>query len=260
MKKNEVFKLGRYERALNCPPPAKYALIKGFKAFTLAEVLITLGIIGVVAALTIPTLVANHRKTVVETRLAKFYSTINQAILMAENDYGDRSTWEEIGQGTNKDENGNILSSKVEDWFNKYLKPYLNYSKAEYDGNLEGKIAVYFTDGSLVMISSSSFLFYPQAKDYEKIEQDGNINRNHDLCGTKYFTFIFNPSSNTAANKYHYKKGVEPYKYNWNGTEDMLWNDNTLGCKKEVSNERAYCTALIQMNGWKIPKNYPLRF
>lgn len=32
------------------------------KAFTLAEVLITLGIIGVVAALTIPTLVNNYRK------------------------------------------------------------------------------------------------------------------------------------------------------------------------------------------------------
>ena len=50
-------------------------------AFTLAEVLITLGIIGVVAALTIPTLMANQRKKVVETRLAKFYSSINQAIV-----------------------------------------------------------------------------------------------------------------------------------------------------------------------------------
>ena len=58
-------------------------------AFTLAEVLITLGIIGVVAALTIPTLMANHRKQVVETSLEKFYSTMNQAIKMAEVDYGD---------------------------------------------------------------------------------------------------------------------------------------------------------------------------
>ena len=41
----------------------------------------------------------------------------------------------------------------------------------------------------------------------------------------------------------------------------MLRNDSALGCKKDaVSNERAYCTALIQMNGWKIPKDYPLRF
>lgn len=32
------------------------------KAFTLAEVLITLGIIGVVAAITLPTLIANYQK------------------------------------------------------------------------------------------------------------------------------------------------------------------------------------------------------
>lgn len=32
------------------------------KAFTLSEVLITLGIIGVVAAITLPTLVANYRE------------------------------------------------------------------------------------------------------------------------------------------------------------------------------------------------------
>lgn len=47
-------------------------------AFTLAEVLITLGIIGVVAALTIPVLTQNYKKRVVETRLQKFYSTINK--------------------------------------------------------------------------------------------------------------------------------------------------------------------------------------
>ena len=48
--------------------------------------------------------------------------------------------------------------------------------------------------------------------------------------------------------------------YGWDGTKEMLLTNNSIGCKKEVSNERAYCTALIQMNGWKIPKDYPLRF
>ena len=38
-------------------------------AFTLAEVLITLGIIGVVAALTLPTLIQNHQKQVYVTQL-----------------------------------------------------------------------------------------------------------------------------------------------------------------------------------------------
>ena len=37
-------------------------------AFTLAEVLVTLGIIGVVAALTIPALIANYRNMVLENQ------------------------------------------------------------------------------------------------------------------------------------------------------------------------------------------------
>ena len=48
-------------------------------AFTLAEVLITLGIIGVVAALTLPTLIQNHQKQVYVTQLKKAYSTLNNA-------------------------------------------------------------------------------------------------------------------------------------------------------------------------------------
>ena len=47
-------------------------------AFNLAEVLITLGIIGVVAAVTLPTLVANYQKTVWVNQLKKTYSTLNE--------------------------------------------------------------------------------------------------------------------------------------------------------------------------------------
>ena len=49
-------------------------------AFTLAEVLITLGIIGVVAALTLPSLIQNHHEQVLENKLKKMYSTISQGI------------------------------------------------------------------------------------------------------------------------------------------------------------------------------------
>ena len=45
------------------------------KGFTLAEVLITLGIIGVVAAITLPTLIQNYQKHVFVTRLQKAIST-----------------------------------------------------------------------------------------------------------------------------------------------------------------------------------------
>lgn len=47
------------------------------KAFTLAEVLITLGIISVVAALTLPTLISNYKKQTYVTGLQKAYSILN---------------------------------------------------------------------------------------------------------------------------------------------------------------------------------------
>ncbi len=51
-------------------------------AFTLAEVLITLGIIGVVAAMTIPTLISNTNGAQFKTAYKKALSTLNQAVLM----------------------------------------------------------------------------------------------------------------------------------------------------------------------------------
>ncbi len=50
--------------------------------FTLAEVLITLTIIGVIAAMTIPTLLSNTSDQEYKTGLKKAVSTINQAITM----------------------------------------------------------------------------------------------------------------------------------------------------------------------------------
>lgn len=40
--------------------------------------------------MTLPTLVQKYRNRVVETRLQKFYSAINQAVKMAELEYGDK--------------------------------------------------------------------------------------------------------------------------------------------------------------------------
>ena len=55
--------------------------------FTLAEVLITLGIIGVVAAMTIPTLIANTNGAKFRSQFKKTISTLNQAGLMAQAQY-----------------------------------------------------------------------------------------------------------------------------------------------------------------------------
>ncbi len=51
------------------------------KAFTLAEVLITLGIIGIVAAMTMPVLIAKYRSKVLETQFKKRYSEVSQVFI-----------------------------------------------------------------------------------------------------------------------------------------------------------------------------------
>ena len=58
-------------------------------AFTLAEVLITLGIIGVVAAITMPTLINNYQKKAAITAAKKAYSTLSQAYTQLVNDNGE---------------------------------------------------------------------------------------------------------------------------------------------------------------------------
>lgn len=58
------------------------------KGFTLAEVLITLGIIGVVAAMTIPTVISNAQNAQLASGLKKFYSVISQATASIKSDNG----------------------------------------------------------------------------------------------------------------------------------------------------------------------------
>ena len=56
-------------------------------AFTLAEVLITLGIIGVVAAMSIPTLIANTSSAKFSSQFKKSFAVLNQAALMSQSQY-----------------------------------------------------------------------------------------------------------------------------------------------------------------------------
>ena len=58
--------------------------LKKRAAFTLAEVLITLGIIGVVAAMTMPALIANYKNKEFAVRAKRTYSVISQAIKLYE--------------------------------------------------------------------------------------------------------------------------------------------------------------------------------
>lgn len=63
-------------------------MIKKLFGFTLAEVLITLGIIGVVAAMTIPTLMTNIRARQYISKYKKALATLSNAARMSESQYG----------------------------------------------------------------------------------------------------------------------------------------------------------------------------
>ena len=86
------------------------------KGFTLAEVLITLAIIGVVAALTIPVVVNNYQKKAQYTAFMKMYNTITNALSLAQGEYGSPSSWDVTV------ENDDMFASE---FFKKYLIPYL---------------------------------------------------------------------------------------------------------------------------------------
>lgn len=49
-------------------------------AFTLAEVLVTLGIIGVVSAMTVPTLMQNYQRKSYVTQYIKFIMKLNRLL------------------------------------------------------------------------------------------------------------------------------------------------------------------------------------
>ena len=62
--------------------------IRFFKGFTLAEVLITLGIIGVVAAMTIPMLINHYNTKELEIRFKEADSILQQALKKTANEAG----------------------------------------------------------------------------------------------------------------------------------------------------------------------------
>ena len=67
--------------------------MKDLKAFTLAEVLITLGIIGVVAAMTMPVLIQKQNEKATVVKLKKEYSVMSNALSRAVMEYGDVANW-----------------------------------------------------------------------------------------------------------------------------------------------------------------------
>ncbi len=235
------------------------------KGFTLAEVLITLTIIGVVAAMTIPTLIANYQKRVFSSRLSQTFSVLSNAVKMAQIKYGDVAYWGyQKYYGTTVDPNdGN--SEYIKEYAEKYFLPYLKVSKNYGEVKLkdigysrykskDGK--TYFSAGEelyTVELNNGTTLFF----NYNGVRRDDvayrndpviyidvNGKKNPNITGQDFFAVRLSSTKNRLETA-----GVEY-------SRSRLLN---LCSKRSDGNyyDNIYCTALIQMDGWEFAEDHP---
>jgi prepilin-type N-terminal cleavage/methylation domain-containing protein len=232
------------------------------KGFTLAEVLITLGIVGVIASLTMPTLFQSYQKQVVVNRLKKVYSVLSQATLMP---YGESNGIysDLLGIG------GNTSGDKTEKFFTNYWLPHFSSPNIANDSFYSDTDAYYRLDGNKVGIR----IITSYANDRVSYSTSD---------GTIYTVFIKTTSSKDENNteRYEYSSSMNIY-VDINGTK----NPNTLGkdvfiftadftknqvipygadldeetinnnCNKNSSGTT--CATKIINAGWKIAEDYP---
>lgn len=105
------------------------------KGFTLAEVLITLGIIGIVAAMTLPTLITKFNEKRTLAILREDYSILANMMQMAR----------DTGNLTTPKSSNNITQMK--DWFQKTLQPHIKTVNVCYDEYGCWADSVYYLDG-----------------------------------------------------------------------------------------------------------------
>lgn len=219
------------------------------KGFTLSEVLITLGIIGVVAAITIPGLITNYRKHVAATTLEKSISTLNQTIKLSENENGELETWDK--------------SLHHEEFIDKYFRPYIKImqtcnpiTKCGYKSqtpwkNLTGAAAGIYGSpnhrGRTPFIAMDGILYTfgfindggaPDSNNDKIIIIDINNSRGPNQFGKDIF-FLYR------------KDEASIYPYGADKSSKEIRND----CSK--NGQGLYCAAWIRENGWKIPSDYP---
>lgn len=239
--------------------------------FTLAEVLITLGVIGVVSAMTLPTLIQNYRKHTVETKLKNEVALIQNAIRMSEAKYGSTSEWSNC---TTEKNNSNFDYECSLDVFKTYLATELKVIKIcdkdnfttcwTYPKNATGNLKGYLinsdkTSLSAILSNGSSVYFWVGGM------KEGSAYSPHfqlwfDIDGpnkglAQIGGDVFGGRVNYTTNK--------GFQLTRTGDDiNGLKNNRDFGCSSNITGVYAgsSCGALIQANGWKIPDDYPIRF
>ena len=203
--------------------------------FTLAEVLITLGVIGVVAAITMPTVIKDYQQQVTVNKLKKVYTILNQAFKMSEIDNGAFENW----AWTNRTE-----------YVRKYWQPYIKISRTcikwkdckyssklpWYNTNKTNAVRMDVTDYNLITIDGMLLMFI----DTSIIIVDLNTYAGPNQWGKDLFRF--NVSD----------KGVFPAAYNYVNLHSAYCQNIRNG-----ADNGEYCAGKIMYDGWQIKDDYP---
>ena len=232
-------------------------------AFTLAEVLITLGIIGVVAAITIPGMIVKHQKQIAAKRLEQTYSILSQAILHAQADYGDILSWGMVA-ATDKDPNNPNQGAELATAFAEtYLAPYLKLSSEPlYASNIKnlGYVNPQTKDGRIYGLDKAYlmeltngvtlFISYNGNSDVFStplIFVDINGKQNPNIVGRDWYMFYFDGTRQMK---------LKPFAYG-NLDRETLKEYCGNNPPEEGVSANFYCTALIMFDGWEIKDDYP---
>jgi len=234
---------------------------RSLKAFTLAEVLITLAIIGVVAALTIPSVVTNYKKNEIETKTKSALSILSNSLYLAVADHGPILTWDFGFANT---------GSSAQNFAEKYIIPYtktakicgtstssdciydiyqLNGEKFDYGFfNNEDFARFYLVNGTAITLSVVGGMTGSNASQI-MLFIDTNGWKKPNKLGVDVQVLMFNKPSGIN------KKSNYRFSFMGTGSPEGNISDNKFGCKHTTTHgSGVYCTSLITVyNGWKIP-------
>ena len=236
-------------------------------AFTLAEVLITLGVIGVVAAMTLPTLIKNYQQHETVNRLKETYSILYNAVRMSETENGLLESWE-IPDANDWGANAYTYGKT---FFEQYLKPYIKVVKeCKYLSNEcwadeyirpNNSVTEYFSASSnqsysIILANGSIIGIWPRDTGCQ-LYIDLNGKKGPNQIGKDAFNIIISkiPINNIGYGIYD-KSGI--YFIGQGFDRTTLTSSTERGCsKKATTYAGSYCGALIMHDGWKIEKDYP---
>ena len=215
-------------------------------AFTLAEVLITLGIVGVIAAISIPMLITATQKRTTETKIKRFYSEINNAMRLSAQENGvDMEGWVVKNKNYNKAEMTNFI--------NTYIRPYMNIMSVK---SVEKNPKCPNSERMLIVLKNGTAFSILIDTNGLDIFFHPDPNKNYFADPRYSFAFQMTKKKLDGSTEYNGEGFIDVYTYNWRGTREQLFNDPIRGCNKNAQSMQ-YCTKIIEMNNWKIPGDYP---